>query len=192
MSKEVSLHGMGPRDRMTRQMALRGESMDIFEFAMSKERQSESYYQQLAVKSPNVGLKNILTMLANEEAQHYETIRQMRDQAPVHVAETPVLANATAEFEKMRGSVEKFNFHIDEVGLYRKACDIERESRRYYRRKAREVEDPQQKGIFLKLADEESKHLRLVQAICDFVARPETFLENAEMYHFDDYVGGVF
>jgi rubrerythrin len=166
--------------------------MDVFEFAMDKEKYSEDYYRQLAARSPTIGLRNILTMLADEETKHYETVRQMRDRAAVKVTDTPVLANATAEFQKMRDSAERFNFHIDEVRMYRKACDIEKESRAYYRQKAQEVDDPRQRSIFLKLADEENKHLLIVQAICDFVARPETFIENAEMYHFDDYVEGVY
>ncbi len=166
--------------------------MDIFEFALSKERYSEDYYRKLAARSPSVGLKNILTMLADEETKHYETIRQMRDRTPATVTDAPVLAHATEEFERIRGTAEKFDFHIDEVRLYRKACDIEEQSRRYYQEKARETEDPQQQRLFLQLAEEENKHLRVVQAICDFVARPETFLENAEMYHFDDYVEGVY
>jgi rubrerythrin len=182
----------GPSGRMAYRTALKGESMDIFEFAMSKEKSTETHYRQLAAKAPNIGIANILKMLAAEEAKHYEAIRQMRDKTAVKVTDAPVLANATAEFEKMRDSAERFSFHHDEVDLYRKACGVEKESRQYYRRKAEEVEDAQQKTIFLKLADEENKHLLLVQAICDFVARPETFLEDAEMYHFDDYVEGAF
>jgi rubrerythrin len=168
--------------------------MDILEFAMNKEKHSEDYYRQLAAQSPTIGLRNILTMLADEETRHYETIRQMRDSTTVKVTDTPVLANATAEFERMRHAAERFNFHLhaDQVRVYRKACDIEKESRQYYQEKAAEVQDPQQRDLLLKLAEEENKHLLVVQAICDFVARPETFLEDAEMYHFDDYVEGVY
>ena len=166
--------------------------MDIFEFAMNKEKSSEDYYRQLAARSPTIGLKNILTMLADEETRHYRSIQRMRAESVVKVTDTPVLANASAEFQKMKDSAERFNFHIDEVRMYRKACDIEKQSRQYYLQKAQEVENPQHKSIFLELAEEENKHLFVVQAICDFVARPETFLENAEMYHFDDYVEGVY
>ncbi len=166
--------------------------MDIFEFALNKERLSEDYYRQMAAQSPTVGLQNIFTMLADEEVKHCQTVRQMRDRAVDKVTDTPVLAGASAEFEKMRRSAQRFHFHNDQVQIYRKACDIEKESRRYYRQKAEEVADPQQRSIFLQLAEEENKHLLVVQAICDFVARPETFLENAEMYHFDDYVEGVY
>jgi len=41
------------------------------------------------------------------------------------------------------------------------------------------------------LANEERKHLAHDRGIRDFVAKPQLFLENAEMYHFDDYAEGV-
>jgi rubrerythrin len=167
--------------------------MDIYEFAMEKEKYSETYYRQLAGKTKFAGLKNILTMLADEEVKHCNTVSLMKaGTPPTTVTETPVLADAERAFEKMRVSAEKFRFDISEAELYRKACDIERESKRYYLQKTREVEDQAQKDIFLRLAEDENKHLLLVERLCDFVARPQTFLENAEMYHFDDYVEGVF
>jgi len=166
--------------------------MDIFEFAMEKEKFSENYYRELAGKTSNKGLKNIFSMLADEEVKHYKVVQQMRKKIPTGIADTPVLANAKQVFEKMRESTEKFNFDISELQLYQKARDIEQESRQFYLEKADQVEDACQKGIFKKLVDEEQKHFILLDNICDFVAKPESFLENAEFYHLDDYVEGVF
>jgi rubrerythrin len=166
--------------------------MDIFAFAMEKEKYSEHYYRELADKTSHAGLKNILTMLANEEVKHYRTVESMKTKEPQAVGEGPVLANAKETFEKMRGSAEKFRFDVSEADLYRKARDIEEKSKAFYLEKADEVEDPDQKQIFRKLAEEEAKHAYIVQNICDFVSRPETYLEDAEFYHFDDYVGGQF
>jgi len=166
--------------------------MDIFQFAMEKEKFSEQYYRDLAAKAPHPGLRSILTMLADEEAKHYRTVEQMKTETPDQVTNTPVLANAREVFEKMRGSAEKFDLHVSEPDLYRKACDIEEESKKFYLERAHEADDPAQKEIFIKLADEENKHWMIVDKIRSFVARPETFLENAEMYHFNDYVGGEF
>jgi len=166
--------------------------MDIFQFAMEKEKYSEQYYRKLARRATYTGLKNILTMLANEEAKHYRVVEQMRDQAPHEVTDTPVLASAREIFEKMKRTPQEFEFDVSEADLYRKACDIEEESRRFYLEKANEVEDPAQKTVFRKLAEEENKHFVLLEGIRSFVARPQTYLENAEFYHFDDYVGGEF
>jgi len=166
--------------------------MDIYAFAMEKEKQAEQYYRQLAEKASHNGLKKILNMLADDEMEHVQAVEQMKAQAPDRVMETPVLAGARAIFERMRGSAEKFDFDISEVDLYRKACTIETESKKYYLQKAEEVQDRRQKEAFRKLADEENKHLILVQGLCDFVSTPETYLENAEFSHFNDYVEGEY
>jgi rubrerythrin len=166
--------------------------MDIFEFAMEKEKYSEQYYRDLAQRTSHTGLRNILTMLADEEAKHYRTVERMKTETPREVTDTPVLENAREIFEKMRGSPQKLDLHISEADLYRKACDIEEASRRFYLERAQEAQDPAQKEIFQKLAAEEHKHYLIVDGIRSFVARPETFLENAEFFHYDDYVGGEF
>lgn len=165
--------------------------MDIFKFAMEKEKFSEDYYRQLSNKTSNKGLSNILTMLAEEERKHFNLIQQMQRQAPQKKTDTDILGNARQIFEKMRQSVENFSFDITELELYEKARDIEKESRLFYLEKSNEATDASQKEIFKRLANEEQKHLALVQGIYDFVARPQWFLENAEMYHFDDYAEGV-
>jgi rubrerythrin len=165
--------------------------MDIFQFAMEKEKYSEQFYRDLAKRTSYVGLRNILTMLADEEVKHYHVVQKMRTETPHEVSDTPVLKHAREIFEKMRGSTKKFDFNITEAELYRKACDIEEESQKFYLDRAEEAEDPAQKEIFKKLAAEESKHYVIVDNIRSFVAQPESFLENAEMFHQDDYVEGV-
>jgi rubrerythrin len=166
--------------------------MDIFEFAMEKEQRAEKFYRQLADKAEHAGFKNIFNMLADQEAEHYKTVQQMKASTPVTLTQTPVLANAKEIFEKMQKAAERFSFDISEAEVYRKATETERQSKKYYLEKAAEVDNAEQKKIFQQLAAEEEKHIVLVQTIGDFVAKPETFLENAEFTHFDDYADGEF
>lgn len=165
--------------------------MDIFEFAMEKEKFSEEYYRDLAHRAHHVGLKNILNMLADEEAKHYRTVERMRSETPEQVTDAPILDRAREVFEQMRVAPKKFDFQINEAELYRKACQIEEQSKKFYLERAEEAEDPGQERIFRLLAQEEDKHLYLMENIYSFVSKPESFLENAERYHFDDYVEGV-
>jgi rubrerythrin len=164
--------------------------MDIFEFA--KEKFSEDYYRQLAAKAPDVGLSNIFNMLADEEVSHFKVIEQMQKRQVVPVPDSPILTDAKKVFESMRGAAESFNFNIDKTELYRKAWQIEMESEKFYREKAEQADDEKLKKIFKKLADQEHKHYILLGNICSFVEKPQCFLENAEMYRFDDYAEGVF
>ena len=160
--------------------------MNIFEFAMEKEKYSEDYYRQLAGKSSNKGLETVFNMLADEEAKHYKIVSDMKEGVAPDLAEMTVLSDAKDVFAKMRESVQDFNFNVSQTELYRKAQNIEKQSRDFYLEKANEVEKTQ-KEIFLKLADQEKKHYFLLQNIIDFVSRPETWLENAEFYHLDEY-----
>ncbi len=182
----------GPNAILTEFLWWKGRCMDIFKFAMEKEKYSEEYYRDLARRANNVGLRNILTMLADEEARHYRTVKRMKTRTPEVLTDTPVLARAREMFEKMKRSTEKFDFHISEAELYRRAVEFEKKSRSFYLEKAEEAKDPAQQRIFRRLAHEEGKHQFLMENFVSFVSRPETYLEDAEFYHFDDYVGGEF
>ncbi len=165
--------------------------MDIFEFAVERENLSEDCYRQLAQKMNNQGLQNIFQMLADEEKKHAQIVRDMQKRTPVTMTESSVLGDARNVFEKMKVATDNFNVAIDEPELYKKASRIETESESYYRQKADETEIPEHRDIFLKLADEENKHYRLLESIGTFVEKPKWFLENAEMYRFDDYAEGT-
>lgn len=167
------------------------QTMDIFEFALEMEKTSEDYYRKLSRKTASKGLSNILTMLADEENKHCKIVQQMKEQTAPTFTETDVLGNARLIFKKMREAAKDFSLQVTELQLYEKARDIEKKSRRFYLEKADEVTDASHGEIFKKLAAEEQKHLALLQGICEFVARPLWFLENAEIYRFEDYVNGV-
>lgn len=161
--------------------------MDIFDFAMEKEKLSENYYRGLSGKTENKGLKNIFGMLAGEEANHYDVVSKMKEKTPVEVSQTSVLSDAKAVFSKMRESTENFNFDISQIELYKKARDIESESRDFYLEKAEQVTEEHPKGLFLRLAEEEKKHYFLLENIIEFVSRPQQWLENAEFHHLEEY-----
>jgi rubrerythrin len=125
-------------------------------------------------------------MLADEEVKHYNTIERMKTEKP-QMAETTILTDAKNIFAQIKESEEKFDFDIKQTQLYKKAQDIEKKSQDFYLEKANEVEQEYQKEIFLKLAGEEKKHYFLLENIIQFISRPQTWLENAEWYHLEEY-----
>lgn len=165
--------------------------MNVFELALQKEKSSEELYRLLSTQAPDDGLKKICEMLADEEAAHCEVIEQMSKNVPAEVRTTSLPEDAIDIFSKMRDSADSFDFDITQLQLYEKARDIEKESERFYLEQSGQSGEPV-KEVFKKLAAEEHKHYVLLQNICDFVARPQTFLENAEFNHIKDYVEGIF
>ncbi len=161
--------------------------MNIFEFAKEKEKLAEEFYRDRAAKSPNKGLANVFTLMADQEELHFEMIENMQNNASSELAETNVLSDAVAIFEKIKDGEYKFNFEKSELELYKEAREVENQARKFYIEKAGESESDTDKDIFLFLADEEKKHYMLLDNIIDFVSQPEQWLEDAEFYHLQDY-----
>ena len=160
--------------------------MDIFAFALQMEKEGEQFYRDLAARTQNTGVKNILTMLADEENKHYQAIQAIQSQE-VESEETDVLNAAKNIFQRMKEFGETFETDTKEVDLYRQAMDIEDKSVNFYLDRADQVPLPRQKKLFRKLAEEEKKHYRLMQNLTEFVLRPERWLENAEFFHLEEY-----
>jgi rubrerythrin len=161
--------------------------MGVFEFAMRMEKEAENFYGRLADDTDNAGLKTIFNMLAAEEAKHYKIIKEIKEKLPQKISDVNVLSKAKEVFEQISKSDKNFNSGTNQLETYKKAQDIEKKSEDFYLQKATETQDHCQQGIFRKLAEEEKKHYILLQNIIDFVSRPETWLENAEWNHLDEY-----
>lgn len=162
--------------------------MDIFKFAMKMEKDGERYYRELMNRTDNEGLRKILSLLANEEINHYQIIEQMNQGSGDTISvETTVLKDAKNIFIQMKESKQDVLSVEGEVDLYTKAKEIEKASRIFYAEKAQETNNEQHKQIFLRLSEEEKKHEFLMDNLVEFITRPDTWLENAEWHHLDEY-----
>ena len=153
--------------------------MNVFDYAMQMEKDGEAYYRELAQKCNDTGLARVLIMLADEEVKHYNLLKQMKT-GKAEYSEIPLLANVKNIFAEMQQRGEAFDFATEQVNYYRKAQEIEKKSEDFYREKATEISDSDQKDIFVKIADEEKKHFLILEGIIEFVQRPKTWLEDAE------------
>ena len=160
--------------------------MNIYDFAMQMEKDGETYYRELAGKCGNKGLTNILNMLADEEVKHYEIIKRMKSKTP-KIADTKILENVKNVFAKMKDQKEGFNFNASQKEFYRKAQELEKQSEDFYASKSKETEEKDKKESFTKLAEEEKRHFVILDNIIEFIARPESWLEDAEFNHLEEY-----
>ena len=165
--------------------------MNIYQFAMQMEKDGENYYRLLAKESTVPGLGKIFIMLADEEVKHFKVIEELsrREKNP-QLAETGILTNVKNVFVSMKEAKEELFIDTTKTtNEYRKACDIEEMSQKFYLEKAELVMGEAEQRIFLRLANEEANHLRIMENILEFVSRPEpgNWLENAEWHHLDEY-----
>ena len=172
---------------VSKQPDILGDSaMNIFEFAIQMEVDGQDFYHQLASKTTNNGIKEILNMLADDELKHQAAIEKIRVTSCV-MPETEVLENAKNVFQQMRDFGGHFDLSGDEETSYRQAMELEQRSIGFYQDKADQVDTPEQKALFGKLAEEEMKHYFILNNMVDFVAAPKTWLEDAEFDRLDEY-----
>ncbi|MBE0535173.1 MAG: ferritin family protein [Phycisphaerae bacterium] len=160
--------------------------MNIFEYAMQMEKDGEEFYRDLARNVQNTGVKYILTMLADEEVNHFNILQNIAQVQP-EAGDTAILDRAKNVFREMKETGQTLHADESQIELYKEAQTIEQRSIDFYSEKARSVEDTLQKQFLQKLAAEEKKHYFLLENIIDFVSRPTTWLENAEFVHLEDY-----
>lgn len=160
--------------------------MEIFKFAIQMEKDGEAFYRRLAGQVREAGVREILTMLAEDEVKHALAIDQMRTRVG-KMADTKILDKAKNIFKRMKDFSEPFDFDHSHEELYRQAMSLEQKSIDFYLDRADQTDDPAQKALLEQLADEEQRHFRLLEGLADFVSRPRTWLEDAEFTHLEEY-----
>ena len=161
--------------------------MNVFDLAMEMEKDGEKYYRQLAEKTANSGMKNILVMLAEDEAKHFQVLQKLKDSSKVELPSTLILSGSKNVFQRLQEEKGWEDIPMDQIDMYKKARDIETKSFDFYMEKAKTSTDPATQKMFFLIAEEEKRHEFLLEHLVHFVSRPQTWLENAEFNHLDQY-----
>ena len=162
--------------------------MSIFEFAMKMEQDGEKFYRDLAGRTTNTGLKQIFTYLADEEVKHYALFKGFFEGQPTDYTSTDILAGSKNIFAQMKesGAVD-VTHDISQLEAYKQALEWEKKAYEFFEEKCAETRDPKEKKFLETIAKEERRHYRLIDAIIEFIGRPESWVENAEFNHLTDY-----
>lgn len=161
--------------------------MNIFDLAMEMEKDGEKYYRHLSEKTTNTGMKNILGMLAGDEAKHFQVLQKLKDAAGAELLSTPILGKSKNIFQQLREEKNWADIPVSQIDLYRKAREIETRSFNFFMEKAKAIPDPATRKMFFLIAEEEKRHEFLLDHILQMISRPQTWLENAEFNHLDQY-----
>ncbi len=162
--------------------------MNIFEFALDFEKEQKEFYRKAARESKNKYLKKIFNDLAEEEKKHEEIVEQLLQEKNVDHIESDILPRAKEGFEKIATTRSKEKVIPEEqVDVYKRAREMESESYTFYQTRAEETELPFVRRAFESLANEEKKHETIMNNLVEFVDRPNTWLDDAEWFHLEDY-----
>lgn len=154
--------------------------MNVYEYAMKVEKDGEAYYRDLASKSPNNGLKRIFTMLADEEVKHYNVFKNMMKKADINLDKLDIITDTKTIFETLTNEKNNINFSDEQVQYYKEAIKKEENSHQFYIDKSKELDDEKEKAIFIRIAEEETKHKKVLEEIVSFIQEPDNWVASAE------------
>jgi hypothetical protein len=99
--------------------------MNVFDLAMEMEKDGEKYYRHLAEKTTNTGMKNILNLLAGDEAKHFQVLQKLKSSARTELLSTPILSKSKNIFQMLREEKNWTDLPTSQIDLYKKAREIE-------------------------------------------------------------------
>ncbi|MGM0446494.1 MAG: ferritin-like domain-containing protein [Bacillota bacterium] len=161
--------------------------MDIYQFAIDFERENRKYYEECAENVEDESIKSVFLELSAEEAKHERIVKKLRDKENVDDLDFDIISKVNKVFSEIKEEIPDKVMPTDQVDVYRTALDMEEKSKDFYSEKAEEIDDNNAKEVLLRLSKEEKKHEDIIRSIIELVNRPNTWLEDAEWYHLEDY-----
>ena len=154
--------------------------MNVYEYAMKVEKEGEAYYREMAAAASNAGLKKIFTMLADEEVKHYNVFKNMMKKEPMNLDDLDLITDTKTIFQTLLEEKDNVTFDVDQIQFYKDAIAREENSHDFYAEKAKEIENENEKEIFIHIANEEIKHKHVLEEIVIFLEEPADWIASAE------------
>jgi len=151
--------------------------MNILDFALKLEADGKAYYEKLAAESDSKELKNLFTLLAEAEQNHYDALLARKNETAFAGVESGILEKAKNLFQhllEMKQGQSQLKLDIDG---YRHAIKAEEQSIGFYEIAAEKEKSLEVRHLLQALAAEEKLHLNIVENIYEFVESPKYFLE---------------
>jgi rubrerythrin len=161
--------------------------MKIFELAKQVEKNGEKFYSDLVDKATDVGLKNIFTLLAQDERKHYNVFESMEQQKDFELEDTTILTEAKSIFQNIKDKAVQISIETPQEEVYQVALTNEQKSIEIYGDLLKSTNNDGHRETIKKIIEEEKKHKFLIEQLIEFIRRPDFWIENAEFNHLDEY-----
>jgi rubrerythrin len=168
--------------------------VDIFDFALKMELESEKYYREQAESTNFTDLRILLENLADAEARHYKIVGALRLQNNELLPEDEVLvetknifASYIKDAEALRNAISIDKIKEEQIDVYRLALVKEKESVEIYEKMLAQAQNPQAKAVIERLLKEEQSHAEAIDEIVDLLNKVSDWVESAEFNHTESY-----
>jgi len=161
--------------------------MNIFDCAIKMEEEARINYEKLAAATPVSELKNLFTMLAAAEQEHHDALVEMKGSIDPQKAQFMDLQEAACIFQPLLAKRDLMAELREDPDAYKHVVKEEEKGVKFYEEQAAQAKDEGTREILLMIADEERKHLSIVENIYAFVESPKTYLAWGEFSNLKEY-----
>ena len=163
--------------------------MDIIKFAMKMELDGKAFYEKQAEQTQQSELKKILLTLAEEEDRHFRFFKNLSDNrdaaiGPEEFSDSEASRKISNIFEVLAQNTEPKPFGEDIIGVWTEARRLEEEAVAFYREKAAEESDESRRNLLLKIAEEEYRHVLMIDNVLTWLKHPAAFAASSQYKNF--------
>lgn len=162
--------------------------MDFFETAIDLEESMIRNYKDLAERcNTHEGVRNMLLMLAADQEKHHEIFSGFKERKASMVESAKVFKHARTLFEDMQDNRDTFSCDMDQLKMYEQARDLLVKKREFYTQALDRFTSSEDRSLLEKIIDEENRQTIVLENIIEMVNRPNSWIEDAEFNHLDEY-----
>jgi rubrerythrin len=158
--------------------------MKVLRFAEEIDQSARRFYEEMAARTEDAGIRRIFATLADEETailNHHRALARRGDSLD---AET--LNQGVNVFEQLRHREDQLQV-TDDVAAYHLALDAEREVLRQYLNAARDETQPEVRKLLARLARDEQHQVAELENLYDFANAPNHYLAWGEFSNISDF-----
>ncbi|UFS70749.1 ferritin family protein [Geomonas sp. RF6] len=159
--------------------------MNIFECAITKEEKAKAYYEHLEKESILPEQKQLFSLLAAAEQQHIDALRGMKETMAANGSELEML-NEPHEPTRLPDGENMVKEMKRNPDLFLHAVQEEERDISYYEDLAAKVEDAGVRVNLLLIAEEERKHLEVVENVYSYAEAPRNYLVAPEFGNMEE------
>jgi rubrerythrin len=152
------------------------KAMNVFDCAIKIEEEAQQYYERLGSESSQPEMKHLFTMLAASEAELRDNLIKLKESLAPEQAQLDDMDGKACSFRPLLTERELLEEAKDDPDLYKFSMREEEQEIRFYEELAGRTSDQLTRSSLLMLAEEERRHLSVVENIYEFAEAPRTYL----------------
>lgn len=152
----------------------KSDLVNILKTAIGVEEKGYAHYTRFAEQTKDENGKKMFHQLAKDEVEHrailekqLENLKEGGDWSSIHIPKSEIERVVPKIRDKQMRT--KGESGVGEIDALNTALDLERQAAQFFRDRAEEVDEPNAKEMFIRLAEWEDSHLELIMAELDSI-----------------------